>query len=170
MRTILRLVCVIVLGSLLSCGPSASATTEANKDVVRRLIAAINARDFDQIEELVAPDVVRHSQATAGVEVRSREQFKEFLRQDLTTFPDAQQEIHTLIAEGDKVALYLTLTGTQEGPAGPFPATGKKVEVRFLGIMRVENGKVAEIWVEWDNLSILTQLGHFPPAQPSPGG
>jgi predicted ester cyclase len=62
------------------------------------------------------------------------------------------------------VALYLTLTGTQNGPAGPFPATGKQVEVKFLGIMRLENAKVAEIWVEWDNLSILTQLGHYPPA------
>ena len=163
MRTIQRLVCVTVLGSLLSCGPSAEATTESNKEVVRRLIAAINARDFDLLDELVAPDVVRHSQATAGVEVRSLEQFKEFLRQDLSTFPDAQQEIHTIIAEGDEVALYLTLTGTQDGPAGPFPASGKRVEVKFIGIMRLENAKVTEIWVEWDNLSILTQLGHIPP-------
>jgi steroid delta-isomerase-like uncharacterized protein len=151
MGTVARLLSAIAFGFL------------SNKEVVRRLIAAINNRDFDLLDELVAPDVVRHSQATAGVEVRSLEQFKEFLRQDLATFPDAQQQIHTIIGEGDKVALYLTLTGTQDGPAGPFPATGKEVVVQFLGIMRVEQGKVAEIWVEWDNLNILTQLGHYPP-------
>ena len=61
------------------------------------------------------------------------------------------------------VAMYLTLTGTQDGAMGPFPPTGKKVEVRFLGIMRVENGEVSEIWAEWDNLGILMQLGHMPP-------
>ena len=164
MGIVARLLSVIVFGFLVNCAPSPSATVEANKEVVRRLTSAINDRDFDLLDELVAPDVVRHSQATAGVDVRSLEQFKQFLRQDLTTFPDAQQEIHTLISEGDKVALYLTLTGTQDGPMGPFPPTGKEVVVKFLGIMRLEQGKVAEIWVEWDNLNILTQLGHFPPA------
>jgi predicted ester cyclase len=57
----------------------------------------------------------------------------------------------------------MTLRGTQQGPIGPYPATGKEVTVKFLGIMRLVDGKVAEIWVEWDNLNILTQLGHFPP-------
>ena len=46
---------------------------------------------------------------------------------------------------------------------GPYSASGKKVDVRFLGILRFEEGKIAEMWVEWDNLNILTQLGHFPP-------
>ncbi len=145
------------------CASSPSVDLEANKNTVRQLIAAINEHDFDAIDELVAADVVRHSQATPGVEVHNREQLKEFLRQDLATFPDAHQEIHSMVAEGDKVALYLTLTGTQDGPMGPFPPTGRKVEVKFLGIMRVENGKVSEIWAEWDNLGILMQLGHLPP-------
>ena len=46
---------------------------------------------------------------------------------------------------------------------GPFPATGKKVDLKYLGILRFEDGKIAEMWVEWDNMAILTQLGHFPP-------
>jgi hypothetical protein len=28
----------------------------------------------------------------------------------------------------------------------------------------VEDGKLAEFWITWDNLTILTQLGYFPPA------
>jgi predicted ester cyclase len=147
-----------------SCTPSTNAKLEANKEVVREVITAIDNRMFDLLDELVMPDLVRHSQATPGVEVRSLEQFKEFLTQDIATFPDAKQELHTIIAKGDKVAVYLTFTGTQDGPMGPFPATGKKVDMNFLGMFRLENGKVAEIWVEWDNLNILTQLGHFPPA------
>lgn len=164
MKTATRLLSMMVFGVLVSCDAPPGADVEANKEVVRRLISAINDRDFDLLDGLVAADVVRHSEATAGVEVRSLEDFKQFLRQDLATFPDAHQEIDIIIGEGDKVAMYLTLTGTQEGPVGPFPATGKEVVVKFLGIMRLEDGKVAEIWVEWDNLNILTQLGHFPPA------
>lgn len=164
MKTVTGLLSVMVFGGLLSCSASPSTKVEENKEVVRRLIAAINDRNFDLLDELVAADVVRHSQATAGVGVRSLEDFKQFLRQDLATFPDAHQKIDIIIGEGDKVAMYLTLTGTQEGPIGPFPATDREVVVKFLGIMRLVDGKVAEIWVEWDNLNILTQLGHFPPA------
>jgi hypothetical protein len=51
---------------------------------------------------------------------------------------------------------------------GPFPPSGKKVESTFLRILRLEDGKIAELWVEWDNLAMLTQLGHFPRPPPEP--
>jgi len=68
-----------------------------------------------------------------------------------------------MIAEGDYVAFYGTYSGTQKGPMGPFPASNKKASVDFSGIHRMENGKIAETWITWDNLSFLAQLGHFPP-------
>ena len=77
MRTVARLLPVIAFGFLVNCAPSPSATVEANKEVVRQLTSAINDRDFDLLDELVAPDVVRHSQATAGVDVRNLQQFKQ---------------------------------------------------------------------------------------------
>ena len=46
---------------------------------------------------------------------------------------------------------------------GNFPPTGKSMESKFLSISRIEEGWIAELWVEWDNLAILTQLGLFPP-------
>jgi hypothetical protein len=48
---------------------------------------------------------------------------------------------------------------------GEIPPTGKAAESIFIGILRIENGPIAEIWVEWDNLFALTQLGHFPPPE-----
>ena len=44
---------------------------------------------------------------------------------------------------------------------GPFPATGKPLSLAFHGILKIEDGKIAEIWVEWDNLGALMQLGHI---------
>ena len=46
---------------------------------------------------------------------------------------------------------------------GPFPPSGNRLQIPFVGILRIEDGKIAEIWVEWDNLNALMQLGHFPP-------
>lgn len=156
---------ILVAGGLLllaaACG---SDRVEANKEIVRRMTEAINERDFDALDDLVAADLVRHSAATPDVMVESLEDFKEFLHQDLSAVPDAQQEIDMMLAEGDLVAARVIYRGTQTGTWGPFPPSGESVELPFIGILRIEDGKVAEIWVEWDNLSALTQLGHFPPA------
>ena len=70
-----------------------------------------------------------------------------------------------MIAEADYVAGYATYTGTQDGPMGAFPASGKKVEIKFTSIFRFKEGKIAELWVEWDNIAFLTQLGYFPPPE-----
>jgi steroid delta-isomerase-like uncharacterized protein len=144
-------------------GPGFADESSENKEVVLTMAEAINERDFDALDALVAQDVRRHSAATPEVKVENLEQFKSFLEQDLATCPDARQTVNMILAEGDMVAVHATYVGTQSGPMGPFPPTGKRVEIPFIGILRLENGKVAEIWVEWDNLSALTQLGHFPP-------
>ncbi len=144
------------------------APTEANKQTVRGMVDAINARDFAALDTLVAPDIRRHSAATPDVEVTNLEEFKAFLRQDLAAVPDAQQEIRLMLAEGDLVAVYAMYRGTQEGAMGPFPPSNEHLELPFIGILRVQQGRIAEIWVEWDNLNALTQLGHFPPADAGP--
>ena len=165
MKTTALLLATALAWLCIGCGSSTEAQLEANKAVVERFAEAMNNQDFDSLDDLVAPDLVRHSQATPELNIRSLEQFKQFLQQNRETLPDAHQEINTMIAEGDKVAVYVTLTGTQEGPMGPFPATGKPMSSQFLGMLRLEEGKIAEMWVEWDNLAILTQLGHFPRPQ-----
>ena len=156
---------------LLACsafGKDTDAMTgpEENKDTIRQLTQLQNSRNFDGIDAIMKPDFVRHSRATPGLNVRSREEFKAFLRQDLETFPDSRITIERLVAEGDFVAVYATYTATQEGAMGPFPASGKPVDLKFMAQFRFEDGMIAELWVEWDNMDILTQTGHFPP----PGG
>lgn len=148
---------------LSGCGPSPEAQTSANKALVERFVAAINERDFEALDELVAPDVARHSPSTPGVTVTNRDELKAFLRQDLIGVPDAVQEIRMMVAEGDKVAVWANYSGTQDGPLGPFPASGRPVDLDFAGILRIAEGHIAEIWAVWDNLSMLSQLGHLPP-------
>jgi steroid delta-isomerase-like uncharacterized protein len=123
---------------------------------------AWNNRQPEAFDELVAPDVVRHCQATPGAEVRSLDQLKEFLRQDTAVFPDSIQTITHLVVEGDRVAAWSTYEGTQKRPMGPFPPSGAKAEFDFGAVFRIEGGKIAEWWVTWDNMTILRALGHFP--------
>jgi steroid delta-isomerase-like uncharacterized protein len=139
-----------------------STTTEQNKTVIRGFLEAWNNRHPEAFDEFIASDVVRHCQATPAVEVRSLDQLKEFLRQDTAIFPDSRQTIVRMVAEGDLVGVWGTYDGTQRGPIGPLPASGARTHFDFGAVFRMADGKIAEWWITWDNMTILRQLGHMP--------
>jgi steroid delta-isomerase-like uncharacterized protein len=136
---------------------------EHNKAVVRAFIEAINQQDWQRFDELLAPDFVRHSSTSGQPRIRSRDQLRDFMRGEAGTFPDAHETIHFLVAEGDKVAVHSGFRGTQRGPMGPFPASGRTLSADLITIYRVADGRIAEAWVEWDCLNGLIQLGHLAP-------
>lgn len=138
------------------------ASPEMNKSIIRQFLAAWNNRQADAFDALVAPNVVRHCPATPAVVVGNIGQLKEFMCQDTLVFPDSVQTVVHLVAEGDLVGLWATYEGTQRGPIGPLPASGIRASFPFAGIFRLENGKIAEWWVTWDNMAILSALGHLP--------
>ena len=144
-------------------------TSDETKVLLRRFEEAMNTRRLDVLDELIAPNFVRHCQATPQLDIRSLEQFKDFLRQDVAVFPDNTQTFTHVLAEGDLAAVWATYEGTQMGQMGPFPPSGKKVRFDFGAVLRVEHGKLAELWITWDNMTILAQLGHLP-AVPSASG
>jgi steroid delta-isomerase-like uncharacterized protein len=141
-------------------------TSEENKAVVQAFIDAINKQDWRRFDELVAPDFVRHSSTFGQSQVRTRDQLRAYLADEYKTFPDARETVDFLIAEGDKVAVHSHCHGTQRGPMGSFPASGRVLSADFISIYRVAKGHIAEAWVEWDCLNGLIQLGHIEPPQP----
>jgi predicted ester cyclase len=146
-----------------------SGGVERTKALVQGLEHAMNTRQLDLLDEVLAPDFVRHCEATPEIDVRSLQQFKDFLRQNTQSFPDNVQTFREVVAEGDMAGIWATYEGTQTGQLGPFPPSGRKTEFSFGGVLRVEDGKIAELWVTWDNMTILGQLGHLP-APPSEHG
>jgi predicted ester cyclase len=141
---------------------------ERNAQVVREFTEAINARDWDALDRMVAPGFVRHSYAAPGV--ASREGLKGYLRREFEIFPDALETIEDLLAEGDKVAVRHRFRGTQLGALGPYPPSGRVMTGDTLAIYRLKGGLIVEAWVEWDNLHGLRQLGHYESGDRKPGG
>jgi len=137
--------------------------SERNKAVVRAFVEAINAQDWGRLAELVVPGFVRHSGAGGPQPVRSRDDLVRYLRAEYQVFPDARESIEDLVAEGDRVAARHSFRGTQLGPMGPYPASGRTMTANYLAIYRLEDGRIGEAWAEWDNLAGLTQLGHYRP-------
>ncbi len=74
-------------------------------------------------------------------------------------FPDSHWTIEDLIAEGDKVISRVVQRGTHETEWLGVPATGDKIEVGIINIFRIENGKIVQVWEQYDQLGWMMQLG-----------
>jgi predicted ester cyclase len=129
---------------------------EANKAIVRDFIEAYNNRSLDYlklIDNFVAPDYIDHSKNIG------REGLKQLFIMGLKAFPDWHETIEDIIAEGDKVWVRLTYTGTHKGEFMGLSPTGKKITSTSVDIYRIINGNLAEYWNVTDNLNIFKQVG-----------
>ena len=138
-------------------------TAENNKRLVLEFVEAVNRQDWQRFNELVAPEFVRHSSTFGQSQVGNREQLREYLAAEFKTFPDANESINFLVAEGDKVVVHSHCHATQQGPMGSCASSGKTLSADFISIYRITDGRIAEAWVEWDALNGLIQLGHIKP-------
>ena len=139
-------------------------STDENKAIARRLIAAFSDQEAAAIDELVAPDYVFHNPGDPTMPPGPAG-LKHMHDQWGTAFPDVQTTIDDQIAEGDKVVTRWTTRGTHRGEFFGIAPTGKRIEFTGIYIDRVAGGKVVEHWDEADILGVFQQLG----AGPAPG-
>ena len=77
-------------------------------------------------------------------------------------YPDFHYTVDEVIAEGDKVVLRVTASGTQRGEFSGMPATGKSATWSEMHIARMTNGQLVEHWAVQDQLGMLQHLGIIP--------
>jgi len=142
--------------------------SESSKALVRRLIEeGMNNGNERVIEELIAPNFTAHEQEE--MRMIGVDGFKELLGVYRTAFPDMRLTIEEIVAEGDKVVTWATFTGTHRGPLQSLPATGKAVKVKDVDMFRVQAGKVAEAWTNFDQWGLMKQLGVVPEGEGEEG-
>ena len=133
---------------------------------VRRLYDLINAGDIDRFDEVMADDFVEHED-TPGL-APTKEGVKEFFRMYRAAFPDLRMDPEDVLASGDKVVARVRVTGTQQGELMGMPATGKRVDVQLIDIIRFgDDGLAHEHWGVIDALAMMQQLGAIPEGTPA---
>ena len=163
MKTKLYYLCTALLLGSLSCSDSSNHLAQKNKEIAAKAFEVVGNGNFEEMGNYISKDYKRHCQATPDLTIESLDAFKEFIKMDRQSIPDQKLNVKMLVAEGDLVAFWATYSGTQTGQMGPFPPSDKTAELDFAGVHRIENGKIAETWITWDNMTILNQLGHLPP-------
>jgi steroid delta-isomerase-like uncharacterized protein len=132
---------------------------ETNKAIVQRMIdEVLNQQNLSVIDELFAADYLMHDPAWP-MEVKGPEGFKQWAGAMMEPyFSDSHITIEDIIAEGDKVAVHWTWTGTHTGEFMGIPPTGRQIAITGISIHRFANGKFVESWVSYDMLGMMQQL------------
>jgi steroid delta-isomerase-like uncharacterized protein len=135
-------------------------TNEANKALVRRFIKEI----FEEgrvaaLDELVAPDFVRHTGPSGDTD---RAELEGAMQRVSKALADAAFTIEDMIAENDRVAVRVTASARQVGEFMGIPTSGGSYTIGEIHIFRIRDGRIAEHWHQADFLGMMRQLGALP--------
>jgi len=127
-----------------------------NKKLVETLCKSVfQNHDFSRLDEIMRNDYIHHNddppQGKAG--------FKKVHEQFIKAMPDFRYTVKKIIAEGNTVMMYSTVTGTHQGEWLGNPPTGNKLNFDVVDIFRIDNGKIVEHWDVADTLKLFTQVG-----------
>jgi len=131
------------------------------KALMRRFIEEWNkgkATAMAVIDEMYATNFVSHGDK----DIRGIKNVKKSTSEEFSAFPDLHFTIDDMVAEGDKVAARITMTGTHKGEYMGAPPTNKKIRIKAITIERFAGGKIVEEWGMADTLSLMQQLGAVP--------
>lgn len=140
-----------------SCNTNNQKTdSEANRELVKKYHQVWSDGKVADLDKFMSPDFVCHF--IDGLEWKGIEGAKNSISSHKTSFPDWNEEIVDIIAEGDKVVTRYKSTGTHQGIFNGLDSTGIKVTIFETSIYRIANGKLVEQWGFPDALSLDKQL------------
>ena len=135
-----------------------SATTINVSPYQRAWTDGMNSGDITTADQAFMPECIIHINGGAQQDL-SLNQFKQMVAGLLAAFPDLQFTMEDHFVVSNKAATRWTARGTNTAPLGETKATGKSVQISGLIIDHLTDGKVAERWELWDQMSMLQQLG-----------
>jgi predicted ester cyclase len=136
-------------------------SVEENKTLIRRycLMDADEIRkSILEVDEYHAPELVLHGPDGDWDSTQNRR----FVEAIVTAFPDGKYHCDDIVADGDKVVARYHFTGTHSGRLLGVAASGKKVNIKGLGIYRMGGGKIVEGWFVSDMMGAMKQMGAIP--------
>jgi predicted ester cyclase len=139
-------------------------SADDNKALARRLYEeVIGQRKLDLLDEIVAADFTEHEELP-GMPNKGPAAPRAAFEMFLGGFPDMAFTAEDMIAEGDKVAARVRVTGTHTGEFMGIPPTGRSIDIETIDIIEVGDGKAVAHWGVMDQAAMMQQLGLAPDA------
>ncbi len=132
-------------------------SVQENQELVRQMFEkAINQRDTSVFDSFIDPRYTNHDMPTPGP---GPEGMKAVMGAFFEAFPDMRIIVEQTVGEGDLVCTRGYFIGTNDGEFMGIPATGKTVNVKYMDMWRIADGKAVDNWVRLDMLGLMQQLG-----------
>jgi steroid delta-isomerase-like uncharacterized protein len=136
--------------------------TNDPKAVVSRFYEIVNEGTVAKLDEICAPDLTGHAGAGANLV-----QLKLSIGSFREAFPDLQAEIRHAVAEGDLVSTWVSYEGTHQGEFAGVTGSGRHVKFVAWDLIRIADGRIAEITQYCDVFTLMNQIGALPTAAPA---
>ena len=142
--------------------PTQPSSTKDNETLVGRYFNEVmNQKKLAVIDEIAAPNIIFRI-PTLPEPVFGTQGFQQFVTGLHNAFPDIHFTVEREIADADRVAARWTITGTHRGTFLGIPPTGRQMHDQGVDLFRVAGNKIAEVWVNENDLGLMQQLGAIP--------
>ena len=131
-----------------------------NIEIITRFEHAFRTADQATIDELCDPGLVDHNPAPGHEPTLTG--FKQKVAFFKETFPDLKEDLQEIIASGETVATRWVLTGSLQQEFMGIPASGQPIRVEGMNFYRLQDGRVTDIWAQFDGVAMMQQLGAIP--------
>lgn len=125
-----------------------------NEGVVRRFFELMDARRFDELESVLAPDLRFH----LGPATMTRDDVISFIRGFYDAFPDWQHDVEDIFSSGTRVVARAADRGTHRGDFQGVRATGRTINAGQIAIYEIADGRIVEAWEQADFAGLMAQI------------
>lgn len=143
---------------------TAASVVQSPRDRValfREIFAAVNRKNADDLIGYWTEDIVEHF---PNATCRGRAEVRDYFAALFSAMPDFHIEPKRIVAEGDTVFVRWHATGTFTGaPWMGIKPTGSELALDGIDCFTLRDGKIAENFVVFDQLSFARQIGMMPP-------
>lgn len=135
--------------------------SEQTAQLIAELLDAWNSRNPERVAAWYTEDCYGLDVAIAKPQI-GRQGVQRMFEAYWYAFPDLEVNPDDVVVQGDNIALFWTANGTHKGTIMNIPATGRKVTVRGVNRLVLQDGKVRETLTIWDVAGMLRGLGLLP--------
>lgn len=129
--------------------------SNTNLDVALKFYEVYNAHKLDLLDEILSDSYVGHVNAH---DIKGADAAKGFIGGFIEGIPDANYEVVDTFVNENKVITRWVCTGTQTGNFFGSEPTGKSIDVTGITIFEVIDGKINQLWNNWDQFTLVQQL------------
>jgi predicted ester cyclase len=130
--------------------------------IAQEFFAACEAgKGWEACRRYCKPDATFSAQAEPLGDVKTLQQYTDWMKGLMTILPDGRYELKSFAADEERknVTAYAVFHGTHTGPGGPCPPTGKSTASDYVYVMDFDGDKIRHLTKIWHAGLAMKQLG-----------